>query len=75
YPHYTISWGYLKIKVTYIIRGKGAAGAEQLVIDGGDNKEMLKTVKNVLLNCNKEFSGKEAVIYDYLCDQFEGGEA
>ncbi|MFD2657475.1 hypothetical protein ACFSUP_15245, partial [Gracilibacillus thailandensis] len=23
---YTISWGYLKIKVTYIIRGKWAAG-------------------------------------------------
>ncbi|WAA10339.1 DUF1617 family protein [Fervidibacillus albus] len=44
---------------------------EKMVIDGGDSEEMLKTVKEVLLNCNKEFSGSEAIVYDYLCDQFE----
>ncbi|WP_453992096.1 DUF1617 family protein [Bacillus nitroreducens] len=47
---------------------------EELVIDGGDNHGMLKTVKEVLLNCDVEFSGQDASIYDYLCDQFEGGE-
>ncbi|UOQ85699.1 DUF1617 family protein [Gracilibacillus salinarum] len=47
---------------------------EQLVIDGGDNEEMLKTLRNVLLNCEEVFRGTDAVIYDYLCDQFEGGE-
>ncbi|ENH96730.1 hypothetical protein J416_09539 [Gracilibacillus halophilus YIM-C55.5] len=48
---------------------------EQLVLDGGDNQGMLKTIRDVLLNCDKEFSGQEAAVYDYLCDQFEGGEA
>ena len=46
---------------------------EERVFDGGDAQEMLKTVKEVLLNCDKEFTGAEAEIYDYLCDQFEKG--
>ncbi|OIK11985.1 hypothetical protein BIV60_17100 [Bacillus sp. MUM 116] len=45
---------------------------EERVFEGGDAQGMLKTVKDVLLNCDKEFSGQEAVIYDYLCEQFEG---
>ena len=44
---------------------------EGLVIDGGDHEDMLKTVKTVLFDCEKEFSGQDAQIYDYLCDQFE----
>lgn len=44
---------------------------EELVIEGGDNREMLETVKDVLENCEEEFSGKEAMTYDYLYDQFE----
>lgn len=44
---------------------------EELVIEGGDNQGMLKTVKKVLEDCDVAFSGKEAVVYDYLCDQFE----
>ncbi|MEW9503386.1 hypothetical protein [Jeotgalibacillus marinus] len=44
---------------------------EGLVIDGGDNTEMLKTVKTILFDCDKEFSGQDALIYDYLYDQFE----
>ncbi|NIK11200.1 DUF1617 family protein [Alkalibacillus almallahensis] len=47
---------------------------EEMVIDGGDNQDMLKTVKKVLEECNVAFSGNEAVIYDYLCDQFEEAE-
>ena len=44
---------------------------EGLVIDGGDNEDMLKTVKTVLFDCEKEFRGQDAQVYDYLCDQFE----
>jgi len=47
---------------------------EELVLEGGDAQGMLKTVKEVLLNCDVEFSGQDAVIYDYLCEQFEGEE-
>lgn len=45
---------------------------EVLVIEGGDNKETLETVRKILEETDKEFSGREAVIYDYLCEQFEG---
>lgn len=47
---------------------------EKMVIEGGNNQEMLSTVKDVLFDCDKELSGQEAEIYDYLCDQFEEGE-
>ncbi|KYC94358.1 hypothetical protein B4102_3579 [Heyndrickxia sporothermodurans] len=46
---------------------------EERVFEGGDAQVMLKTVKDVLLNCEREWSGQEAVIYDYLCEQFENG--
>jgi len=46
---------------------------EEMIIEGGDVSGMLKTVKAVLENCDKELSRQEAVIYDYLCDQFEKG--
>jgi hypothetical protein len=46
---------------------------EKMVIEGGDAQGMLKTVKDVLFNCDKEFSGQEAMLYDYLCDIFEEG--
>lgn len=45
---------------------------EELVIDGGDAHGMLKTIKSILFDCDVAFSGQEAAIYDYLCDQFEG---
>ncbi|MBP1950304.1 DUF1617 family protein [Virgibacillus litoralis] len=44
---------------------------EELIIEGGDAQGMLKTVKTVVLDCDKEFSGQEAYTYDYLCEQFE----
>jgi|SRR5690625_4742055 len=47
---------------------------EPFIIEGENNKLMLKTVLRALLNTDKEFSGTEAVIYDYLCEQLEKGE-
>jgi hypothetical protein len=47
---------------------------ETRVIDGGDNQVMLQTVKKVLEDCDKELSGQEADIYDYLCEAFEKAE-
>ena len=44
---------------------------EEMVIGGGDCELMLNTMKEALLECEQAFSGKEALIYDYLCDQFE----
>lgn len=55
------------------VKDKKELYEEERVIEGGDAQEMLKTVKEVLLNCDKEWSGQEAVIYDYLCEQFEKG--
>jgi len=46
---------------------------EEIVIEGGDYHGMLKTVKEILLNCDVELSGPQADIYDYLCEQFEKG--
>ncbi|EST11099.1 hypothetical protein [Sporolactobacillus laevolacticus] len=48
---------------------------ELRVIDGGDNQVMLQTVKKVLDDCDKELSGQEADIYDYLCEVFEKAES
>ncbi len=47
---------------------------EEMVIEGGDNHGMLKTVKEILFDCDVEWSGQEAATYDYLCELFEGGE-
>ncbi|SEA54143.1 Protein of unknown function [Thalassobacillus cyri] len=44
---------------------------EELVLEGGDNQRMLTTVKEVLLNSDESYSGKKALTYDYLCEQFE----
>jgi len=45
-----------------------------MVLEGGDAQGMLKTVKQVLTDCDEPFSGEEAMTYDYLCDQFEGSD-
>lgn len=44
---------------------------EKFFIEGGNYQDMLKTMKAVLLDCDQVFSGQQAEIYDYLCDQFE----
>ncbi|MFB7301672.1 DUF1617 family protein [Heyndrickxia sporothermodurans] len=48
---------------------------EKLVIEGGDNGEMIRTIKQVLIKFeNEEYEGQESEIYDYLCEQFEGDD-
>lgn len=45
--------------------------AEKMVIEGGDNREMIRTVQQVLKKFEDvEYEGQESEIYDYLCDQF-----
>lgn len=45
---------------------------EVFVIDGGDNREMIRTVKEFLKKFEEEeYEGQESEIYDYLCDQFD----
>lgn len=45
---------------------------EKLVIEGGDNREMIRTMKEVLRKFeDEEYQGQESEIYDYLCDQFK----
>lgn len=46
---------------------------EERVFEGGDAQGMIKTLKDVLLNCDREWCGQDAVIYDYLCEKFEKG--
>lgn len=55
--------------------------SEKLIIEGEDNREMIRTIKEVLRKFeNEEYQGETSEIYDYLCDQFrideeiEGGE-
>lgn len=45
---------------------------EEVVIAGEEHRAMLETVKDFLDNSTKEWSGKEAELYHYLCEQLEG---
>jgi hypothetical protein len=36
-----------------------------------ENRQMLLSVRDALLNCDKEFTGHEAFIYDSYCEKFE----
>ncbi|MEK3887444.1 hypothetical protein [Bacillus sp. FSL K6-3431] len=45
---------------------------EKLVIEGGDNREMIRTIKVVLKKLEDiEYEGESSEIYDYLADQFD----
>jgi hypothetical protein len=45
---------------------------EDLVIPNDQaNQQMLVTVKDIILNCDKEFSGNEALKYENYCEMFE----
>ena len=35
------------------------------------NEEILKTVKDIVLNTSKTFKGQDAFVYDVICDEFE----
>ncbi|MGW6384179.1 hypothetical protein [Peribacillus butanolivorans] len=49
--------------------------AEKLVIDGGDNREMIRTIKHVLKKFeDEEYEAQASEIYDYLCEQFSVDE-
>ncbi|MGD6873025.1 DUF1617 family protein [Sutcliffiella horikoshii] len=66
---------YWDIKdIETFVQDKKELMEEELVIEGGDHHGMLKTVKSILLDCDVEFSRQQAVIYDYLCELFEGGD-
>lgn len=47
---------------------------EERTFTGGNVTGVLKTVKDILLNYDGELSNQRAVLYDYLCDQFEQQE-
>ena len=47
---------------------------ETYTLEGGNVSGYLKTMKDVLLECELEWSGHEADIYDYICDEFEREE-
>ncbi|WP_193063490.1 hypothetical protein [Oceanobacillus oncorhynchi] len=44
---------------------------ESLVIEGGDNQQMLETVSKVLKEDKSKLKGTKAAVRDYLCDQFQ----
>ncbi|MFE0506770.1 hypothetical protein ACWF7H_17085 [Peribacillus butanolivorans] len=49
--------------------------AEKLVIEGGDNREMIRTIKHVLKKFeDEEYEAQASEIYDYLCEQFSVDE-
>lgn len=45
---------------------------EKLIIEGGDNREMIRSVKEILRKFeDEEYEGEDSEVYDYLCDTFE----
>lgn len=45
---------------------------EKYIIEGGDNREMIRTMKVILKNLeDEEYEGVESEVYDYLCDEFK----
>lgn len=44
---------------------------EFIISNDHANQQMLTTVKEVILNCDKEFSGHEALKYESYCEMFE----
>lgn len=48
---------------------------EVYVIEGGNNRELIRTMRTILLKFeNEEYQGKESATYDYLCEQFKVDE-
>lgn len=47
-------------------------GKEKQVIEGGDHREMIRTLQEVLRKFeDEEYGAQESEVYDYLCDQFK----
>lgn len=47
---------------------------EEMTIEGEDNRVMLLSVREALDESDEVYSGQEAIIYDYLCEQFKVDE-
>lgn len=48
---------------------------EKYIIEGGDHREMLRTMKEILKKYDDvEYEGVDSEVYDYLCDQFDVDE-
>lgn len=47
---------------------------EEFIIEGEDKRDMLLAVKVAVLDCEKSFSGNEAMLYDQWCDIVENIE-
>lgn len=45
--------------------------AEELIISSPVDDEMLKTIKQVLDECDVAFSREQAIVYDELCEAFD----
>lgn len=45
----------------------------KVVVDGGDSRVMLESVKNSLEETDEDFSGKDAYAFEYLYTQLEEG--
>lgn len=63
--------GYQPKDMKGFIRDQKELFDEELIIEGGDNREMIRTVRKILEELDEELSGKEAAIYEYLYEQFE----
>lgn len=47
-------------------------GKEKQVIEGGDHREMIRTMKEILRKFeDEEYGAQESEVYDYLCEQFK----
>jgi hypothetical protein len=57
--------------VKSFVKDRNELYEEIFVLEGGNVTGYLKTVKEVLLDSNEEWSGSEAELYDYLCDELE----
>lgn len=48
---------------------------EELVVEETvANKDVLNAVRNAVLNCDQEFSGQDALVFDRFCEIVEGEE-
>ncbi|PJN90602.1 hypothetical protein [Bacillus sp. mrc49] len=47
---------------------------EEIVLEGEGNREMIKTVKEILFNYDEEIGGTEADTFNYLCEAFRVDE-
>lgn len=50
----------------------GELNEEKIIIEGGDHREMIRTVQEILRKLEDvEYEAQESEIYDYLCEQFK----